>query len=135
MSKDGNPRDILLLSHILAVVLSIPFIFLYPPNLTVSNILPILFMGIVQQGVASLFIAYGIRRITAIRAMLTATIEPLCNPVWVLLIVGERPSFSAIIGGAIILFAVAASSIIGKQREAASLRAAVEKRKRDLQTY
>ena len=117
MSKDGNPRDVLLAAHIIAFVVSIPFIVLYPPELTVSSVWPILFMGLIQQGVASLLFAYGIKHLSAIQAMLTSTIEPLCNPVWVLLVLGERPSVSAIIGGGLILIAVVFSSIVGNQRK------------------
>ena len=117
MSKDGNPRDVLLASHIIAAVISIPFIFLHPPELTASSVMPILFMGLIQQGAASLLFAYGIKHLSAIQAMLTSTIEPLCNPVWVLLVLGEKPSVSALIGGSLILAAVLASSIIGNQRK------------------
>ena len=116
MSKDGNTRDILLMSHVIAAVLSIPFVFMHPPELTLPSVMPILFMGIIQQGVASLFFAYGIKRVSANKAALTSTVEPLCNPVWVFLVLGEQPSISAYIGGFLILVAVLSSTIIGNQR-------------------
>ena len=121
MAKEGNLRDALLMSHVLTTVISIPFIFLYPPTLSASSVLPIVYMGPIQQGLASIFFAYGIKRVSAIQAILTATIEPLCNPLWVLLVIGEKPSFQAIIGGGLIFAAVVSSSIIGKQREAGNL--------------
>ena len=117
MTKDGNPRDVLLAAHIIAAVISIPFLFLHPPELTASSVMPILFMGLIQQGAASLLFAYGIKHLSAIQAMLTSTIEPLCNPVWVFLFLAEMPSVSAIIGGALILIAVVFSSLIGNQRK------------------
>jgi hypothetical protein len=55
ISKDGNPRDVLLMAHVIAAVISIPFIFLYPPDLSLSSVIPVLFMGIIQQGAAALF--------------------------------------------------------------------------------
>ena len=118
MTKDGNPRDTLLMAHVLSVVISIPFVFLHPPVLSASNLTPILIMGIVQQGLAAVIFAYGIKRVSAIQGMLTATLEPICNPVWVLLVVGEKPSAAAVIGGGIIVAAVLFSSIIGSQRKA-----------------
>jgi drug/metabolite transporter (DMT)-like permease len=81
-------------------------------------VLPILYMGAVQIGLASLLFAYGIKRISAVQAMLTATLEPVCNPVWVLVFTGERPTHSAIVGGGIIIAAVLASSLIGMRRAA-----------------
>lgn len=117
MAKDGNTRDILLMSHVIAAVISIPFFVLYPPEISVSSAMPVLFMGVIQQGAASLFFAYGIKRLSAIQAMLTCTIEPLCNPIWVFIVFSERPSVSAFIGGGMILTAVVSSSLIAKQRE------------------
>ena len=119
MMKDGNPRDALLLAHTITGVLSIPFIILYPPVLKVSTVVPIVYMGFIQMGLASLLISYGIKRTTAIQAMLTAILDPILSPVWVLLITGEKPSLMALAGGAIIITAVVASSIVGLRRQEA----------------
>jgi drug/metabolite transporter (DMT)-like permease len=117
MQKDGNPSDSMLLSHIICAAFSLPFLFFYPPVLTGTTVSIILFMGIVQIGCASLLFSYGIKRVSAVQSMLTAMIEPILNPLWVLLFVGEKPSQSALIGGAIIVTAVIVSSIAGKRRE------------------
>jgi drug/metabolite transporter (DMT)-like permease len=109
----------MLCAHIITAVFSIPFFFLYPPAVTAPALLAIGFMGVFQIGVASLLFAYGIKRITAVQAMLTAMVEPVLNPVWVLLVTGEKPAASALLGGSIIMAAVAASSLIGKWRETA----------------
>jgi drug/metabolite transporter (DMT)-like permease len=117
MIKEGDPADAMLLSHIFAALFSIPFFFIYPPVITGGAVLAIVFMGVIQIGVASLLFAYGIKRVRAVDAMLTATIEPVMNPVWVLLVTGERPAVSALIGGGIIVAAVAAASLVGRRRE------------------
>jgi drug/metabolite transporter (DMT)-like permease len=117
MGKEGNPADAMLLAHALTAAFSIPFFFIYPPVLTPGGAAAILFMGVLQIGCASLLFSYGIRRVRAVQAMLTAMIEPVLNPVWVLLITGEKPSPRALAGGGIIVAAVLISSIIGKRRE------------------
>jgi drug/metabolite transporter (DMT)-like permease len=117
MMKDGNPRDAMLLAHVLCAVAGIPFILLYPPSFSVSSALSILYMGTVQIGLASLLFAYGLKRISAVQAMLIAVAEPILNPVWVMAITGEKPSVTAIAGGVIIIAAVVASSFVGKRRE------------------
>ena len=117
MLKDGNPMDALLLAHTISAVLSIPFIFLYPPTITISTALPLIYMGIFQMGAASLLFSYGIKRTTAIQAMLTAIVDPILNPVWVLIVLGEKPSPWALLGGAIIITAVVSSSMIGLRRD------------------
>jgi drug/metabolite transporter (DMT)-like permease len=114
MQKEGSPMDSMLLAHVITGIFSIPFFFIFPPRLSPANGGIILFMGVLQIGAASLLFSYGIKRVTAIQAMLIAMIEPVLNPVWVLLVTGERPSLSALFGGGIIVAAVVGSSLIGK---------------------
>jgi drug/metabolite transporter (DMT)-like permease len=40
-------------------------------------------------------------------------LEPVANPIWVLLFLGERPSVYAIAGGAIVLAAIAWHTMAG----------------------
>lgn len=113
MMKNGNPRDCLLLSHIITAVASVPFFFLFPPVLDASSVFYITFLGFIQSGAPSLFFAYGIKRVAAVQGILITTAEPILNPVWVLIVTGEKPSMTALAGGAIIITAVVASSVIG----------------------
>lgn len=114
--KDSNPSDILFFAHVICVIISIPFFFLHPPVITMRNSLCIAFMGIFQLGLASALFAYGIKRVSAVQSMLTAAIEPVLNPVWVLLAIGEKPAASVIAGGSIIIGAVLFSSILSALR-------------------
>ncbi|MDR0447060.1 MAG: DMT family transporter [Treponema sp.] len=121
IQKEGDPADAMFLAHILTAAASVPFLFSHPPLFTAANTAPIIFMGIIQLGTASLLFAYGIRRITAVNAMLTAAIEPILNPVWVLLVTGEKPTLTAVFGGAVIIAAVLVSTninnaLLGKNR-------------------
>jgi drug/metabolite transporter (DMT)-like permease len=115
--KNGGALDVMIFAHILCAVFSVPFFFIYSPEFTAGNILSILFMGIFQIGAASALFVYGIRRVRAVQAMLTASIEPVLNPLWVLLITGEKPSFFVILGGLVIISAVVFSSLAGRKRE------------------
>jgi drug/metabolite transporter (DMT)-like permease len=112
MQKDSNPADSMLLAHSITALFAVPFFVMFSPTFTPSATAAITFMGIIQIGCASLLFSYGIKRINAIQAMLTASIEPALNPLWVLIIIGEKPSSAALLGGTIILFAVVFSSII-----------------------
>ncbi|MDR2633148.1 MAG: DMT family transporter [Treponema sp.] len=117
MQKEGNPADAMLLSHILCAGFAVPFAFLYPPVLSRGSMGAMLFMGTLQIGCASLLYAYGIKRVSAIQAMLTAVIEPVLNPLWVLLVTGEQPSSAALFGGGLILGGVLISSLSPPARQ------------------
>jgi drug/metabolite transporter (DMT)-like permease len=117
MQKDGNPADSMIAAHSITVAVCIPFLFLYPPALNPGTIGAILFMGIFQIGLASQLFSFGIKRTPALEAMLTSMIEPVLNPLWVLLVTGEKPSSSALIGGTVIITAVVFSAVAGNRRQ------------------
>ena len=66
----------------------------------------LLFMGILQVGLGYVAITFGIARVAALEASLLNMIEPVLNPVWVFIFLGENPGGWAILGGAIIISAV-----------------------------
>ena len=116
MLKNGNPGDAMLLAHVICALIGLPFIILYPPSFTISSVLSILYMGIFQIGLASLLFAYGLKVISAVEALLIDSVEPMLNPLWVLLVTREKPTLAALAGGISIITAVIFSSIIGLRR-------------------
>jgi drug/metabolite transporter (DMT)-like permease len=64
------------------------------------------FLGFVQIGLGYLLFTYGQRRIPALEGALLSMLEPILNPIWVLLWYGEKPSSWAVAGGAIILISL-----------------------------
>ena len=65
---------------------------------------------------AAVLFAAAIKRIPAVTANLIAVIEPVFNPVWVFLALGEAPGAKALAGGAAILIAVTLVSMISARR-------------------
>jgi len=117
MMKKGNPQDAMLMGQLIVVIICIPFFFLFLPSFDATVIASISFLGIFQAGLASVTFSYGIKRISAVQAMLIATAEPILNPIWVFILIGEKPSLTALVGGIVIIIAVVSSSLIGKYRE------------------
>jgi len=119
MQKEGSPLASNLLSQWIAagVCLAVS-LFLPPPRFTQESVAAILVLGIVQIGLPSVLIAHAIKRISAVSANLIAVIEPLLNPLWVFLVLGEHPGMNTIIGGAVILGAVTWVSTISARRGA-----------------
>ena len=66
--------------------------------------------------IPSILISIGIKRISALSANLIAVIEPVFNPIWVFLFVGETPGVNTIIGGSLIIISVTAVSVISARR-------------------
>lgn len=65
----------------------------------------IAYLGVFQIGLAYVFVTAAIHRITAFEASLFVLVEPVLNPVWAWLILGEAPAALALLAGAMILMA------------------------------
>ncbi len=77
------------------------------PTMTLKDTAAVGFLGIFQIGIAYILFIKGVTAGTRpLDASIIGFIEPLLNPVWVFLFVGEEPSKWAILGGAIIIATV-----------------------------
>lgn len=70
------------------------------------SILAIVILGIFQLGIAYVFFSIGIETTKPLSANLLAMVEPIANPIWVLLLMHEIPGLPAILGSIIIIAAV-----------------------------
>ena len=76
-----------------------------------SDWLVVIFLGVVQIGVAYVFLTRGLRRIQAFEASLLLLLELVLNPLWAWSLHGERPAAWPLVGGALILLATAVKSL------------------------
>jgi len=77
-------------------------------SLTRAEGLIIAVMGIVQLGIPYWLFSKAVEKIPVHEASLIVLIEPVLNPIWVALMVGEIPSAATFIGGALIVAGLAA---------------------------
>jgi drug/metabolite transporter (DMT)-like permease len=80
------------------------------------DILGLLWLGIVQIGLAYVLFTFGIAHIQALEATLIGMMEPVLNPVWVFIFLGERPGSWAILGAVVIIAAVAWRTLVTERR-------------------
>jgi len=113
--KDGSPAESFLLANMLGLLLGGYFIFQQP--WTVANWAGIAYLGIFQIGLAFLLYSIAIKVIPALETTLIGTLEPILNPIWVFLFIGEMPGPLALVGGLIVLGGVAISSIASARAE------------------
>ena len=99
------------LNNLVCALLVLPFL-KAPLTPSSDQLLIVAIMGAVQLGLPYFLFSTGLRTIPLQEAALIALIEPVLNPVWVALIVGEIPSFATLIGGAMILTALAVRYLV-----------------------
>lgn len=100
--------------NLIAVVICAPAFFgAMKRGISPEDYARIAYLGIVQIGFAYLlFTAAMARGLRSLDAGIIGYVEPVLNPIWVFLFLGERPSGWAIIGGAIIIASVIAHMLI-----------------------
>ena len=64
-----------------------------------------------QIGLAFLLFTSAIKHVPAIEATLIGTLEPVLNPLWVALFIGERPGTFAVVGAVIVLGGVLINAV------------------------
>lgn len=73
-------------------------------------------MGWFQLGLGYYFFQWGLVRVRAVEASLIVLLEPILNPIWVFLFLGEVPSTRVIIGCGLIAFALVAMAFSPNRR-------------------
>ncbi|MGE5597115.1 MAG: DMT family transporter [Hyphomicrobiales bacterium] len=84
-----------------------------------GDIAGLAFLGIIQIGLAYVLFGFGIAHVQALEASLIGMLEPVLNPVWVFLFLGETPGWWAVVGGAVIIAAVTVRTVISERRRPA----------------
>jgi drug/metabolite transporter (DMT)-like permease len=122
--KDGSPVESVLLGNILAFLIGLPFLvgpWATMPAFSMQDWAILIFLGIFQLGIPFILYARAIQALTAVEAVLIQTLEPILNPIWVFLGVGETPGRFALLGAAIVLAAVTIRAIISSRQENAAV--------------
>lgn len=70
-------------------------------------------LGVFQLAGAYVLFVKGIDTVTATQASLVGMLEPIANPIWVFLFLGERPGALSILGGLVVLGAIAWRTLTG----------------------
>ena len=75
------------------------------------------FMGIFQVGLGLVIFTIGSRVVPAAELALLSMTEVVLGPLWVWLVIGETASFYTLLGGAILLLAIAGNALSGLRRK------------------
>jgi drug/metabolite transporter (DMT)-like permease len=89
------------------------FALLFATPLAVTvNALPLLFLfGAGQLGLGLALFVTGVRLIPASHSALLAMLEPILGPVWVWLVLSERPATTVLVGGTIVIASIIVKTV------------------------
>lgn len=112
-SRSVNRASSVIYGNLLLVLVAAPAGLRAVPQMNMHDALSVLYLGVVQIGLAyTLFTVAMARGVRSLDAGIVGYVEPVLNPVWVFLVLGERPGSWALVGGAIIVIAVVCHTLI-----------------------
>ena len=111
--RAASPEAVVLLGNVFTLLFALPWMF--PITKIEQNGPWLLLLGIVQLTIPYLIYSVAIRHVRALDASIISIIEPILNPIWVMLVTNERPSFWSIVGGSIVLATSLTRSLIASR--------------------
>ncbi len=100
-----------LLAGIFSMLIALPFAL--PLSVSAGDLALISIMGVVQLGVGLLLMMAAVRYLSSAEIGLLSILEIVFGTLSVWVLIGERPSQAALIGGAIVIGALVANHIAG----------------------
>lgn len=116
MQKDGSPIESVVLGNILTAIIGVPFVFQDMPD--AKGWIYLVVLGLVQLGLPYILYSKAIKHVTALEASLIPILEPILNPVWVFLALGEIPGKWALVGGIIVITVVTGRCLLSIRESA-----------------
>ncbi len=112
--RDAGAAAAATYGNVLTAAALLPFV-AAEPALTARSAALLLFLGAVQLAGGYMLFVRGLRHVPATLASLAGMLEPIANPVWVFLLLGEMPRATSIAGGLVVVGAIAWRTLAADQ--------------------
>lgn len=106
----ASPQDASILAYVGNAVIGLPLAFFQPMPSALSWV-GLIGMGL-ELGLAYTCFSIGVKCTSPVAASLISVLELVCNPIWVFLFLGERPSIFTLLGCIVILLGIVLNVII-----------------------
>ena len=116
----NNPADLqeyTMLNSLISVVVGIPAAIQHPPQFDVASLIAVFFLGVVASGIATVLMAKSAPHLASVEVSMLLMLDPILNPVWVALAVGEIPGSLALIGMVIVIGCVIINILVENHEE------------------
>jgi DME family drug/metabolite transporter len=105
--RGASPRWLTVINHLFGALALVPFLWYQAsPSPRPQQIAFLILFGAVQMALPYWLVSRGLRVVSPQEAGIITLLEPLLNPLWAFLVVGELPPPATFAGGAFILGAL-----------------------------
>lgn len=110
LTMDRTPAEdrvsVTLFGHLFTALIGSGFILSTETEITAISVVYIVILGIFQLGIPYILYAHATKSCPPLACALLSAIEPILNPLWVLIFDGEVPGFYALIGAVLVILTV-----------------------------
>ena len=110
----------ILLGQFFTFLIGLPSVIISKPEFTPAATAAILALGVFQLGISYILYIKSSKYCPPLACCLLGAVEPLLNPVWVMIFDGETPGVLALVGGIIVIASVTVWCIFGKDKAEAA---------------
>lgn len=108
--KDASPAGSAILGNVLTSLICLPWMVNSWPGGTDWGLLVLL--GVLQLGLSYICYTLAIKKVTAMEGILIPMLEPILNPLWTFLFLGERLGLWALLGGFLVILSILFRSLM-----------------------
>ena len=112
--KDASPAGSAILGNLLTVLICLPWMVQSPPG--GADWVGLVLLGVFQIGLSYACYVVAIKSVTAMEGILIPVLEPILNPLWTLLFMGERLGPWALLGGVVVILSIIFRSLMDSRR-------------------
>ena len=116
-AKGEERFSALLIGQMTAFLVGLPFIIATKPEFSGLPVLYIIILGVFQLGIPYTLYGKASEYCPPLACSLLGAVEPLLNPIWVLIFDGEKPGIYALIGAVIVILSVTIWCAFGNKTE------------------
>lgn len=112
--KNASPAGSAILGNVLTSIICLPWMVDSWPGATDWGLL--ILLGVFQLGLSYVCYTTAIKKVTAMEGILIPMLEPILNPLWTFLFLGERLGLWALLGGFLVILSILFRSVMGSLR-------------------
>jgi drug/metabolite transporter (DMT)-like permease len=112
--KDASPAGSAILGNLLTVLICLPWMVQSPPG--GADWIGLALLGVFQLGLSYACYVVAIKNVTAMEGILISVLEPILNPLWTILFMGERIGQWALLGGVVVILSITFRAVMDSRR-------------------
>ena len=112
--KDASPAGSAILGNLLTVLICLPWMVQTQPGGV--DWIGLVLLGVFQLGLSYACYVVAIKNVTAMEGILIPVLEPILNPLWTLLFMGERIGPWALLGGVVVILSIVFRGVMDSRR-------------------